>query len=94
MEEPTKKTLLQKIRGTIFFVSVCSLLQGFQSIAGLGTFMYQKEELGLKPETITFISGFIVIPYGLKPVFGYLVDWINSKISKIKSIIFVTDILK
>ena len=95
MEESAKEnSLYQSIRGIIFFISTCSFLQGFQNISSLGIFMYQKEQLNLNPETITFISGFIVIPYGLKPFFGYFVDWLNSKVSKIKYILFVTDIMK
>ena len=87
-------SFLSRIRGTICFVSMCSFLQGFQSICGLGIFMYQKEELGLAPDTISFISGFIVIPYGLKPLFGYFIDWLNTKIWKNKSLLFFTVILK
>lgn len=56
--------------------------------------MYQKEELQLKPETVTFIMGFISFPYGIKPVFGYLIDWLNSKVSKIKHIIFVSNSIR
>jgi hypothetical protein len=73
---------------------MCSFLQGFQSICGLGIFMFQKEELGLAPETIAFISGFVIIPFGLKPFFGYFVDFLNTKIWKIKSVLFVTVITK
>ena len=90
----TNQKCINFFRGITFFVSICSILQGFQNIAKLGTFMYQKEQLFLKPETISIISAFVCLPYAIKPVFGYFMDWLSTKLSRIKYIVFVTCLVK
>ena len=82
------------IFGTLFFVSILSISVGFQTIYGLAQFMYMKEDLHLRPETITFIMVLIDIPFGIKPVFGYLADILFTKIKKVKHLMFLTSLFK
>ena len=82
------------IFGTLFFVSILSVSVGFQTIYSLATFMYMKEELYLRPETITFVMVLIDIPFGIKPVFGYLADILFTKIKKVKHLMFLTSLFK
>ena len=69
---------------------VISFCHGLQSLSSLATFMYQKETIGLAPEVITLINGFIDFPWCVKPLFGYTVDSLVMKISKTKYIVFFT----
>lgn len=78
----------------MFFVMVISFCHGLQDIASLGTFMYQKEQIGLQPETITLIGGLIGFPWCIKPIFGYSVDSLVLKVSKTKYIVFVTALIR
>ena len=82
------------IFGTIFFVSILSSCVGFQAIYDLAQFMYMKEDLNLRPETITFIMMCIDLPFGIKPVFGYLADILFTKINKVKHLMFFTSLVK
>lgn len=82
------------IFGTIFFISVLAGSIGFGAIYDLAQFMYMKEDLNLRPETITFIMMCVDLPFGIKPVFGYLADILFTKISKVKHLIFITSLVK
>lgn len=80
--------------GSTFFVIVISFCHGLQSLAGLATFMSQKDVYMMSPEAITLIGGIIDFPWCIKPVFGYSIDFLVMKISKTKYIIFVTTITR
>jgi hypothetical protein len=94
--QPKTKTqkCIKFFKEETFFVILCSFLQGFQNISRLGIFMFLKEELHLRPETITIILALVVFPYGIKPIFGYGIDWINSRVSRLKTLVFVTSFVK
>lgn len=80
--------------GSTFFVIVISFCHGFQSLAGLATFMTQKDVYMMTPEAITLIGGIIDFPWCIKPIFGYSIDSLVMKISKTKYIVFVTTITR
>ena len=71
------------------YIIVISLVQGLCDIASLAFFIYQKDNLKMEPETIQFLAGIVLIPWCLKPIFGFFFDNIIQKIKKTKYIIIV-----
>ena len=53
--------------------------QGFEGVVSLPLFAYLKEHLNFTPQKIMFISSIITIPWLIKPVFGFLIDFFLSK---------------
>ena len=79
---------------SVVFIVILSLFTGLYSVMSLGLFMYQKDELGLKPKTIQMITGIVDIPWLSKPIFGYFMDVSIRKIKKTKYFIMVMAVIK
>lgn len=75
------------------YIIIISLVQGLCDIAGLSFFIYQKENLKMNPETIQCLAGIVLIPWCLKPIFGFFFDRIIQKIKKTKYIIITTSLI-
>ena len=49
-------------------------VQGILGLARLAVSFFLKDELGLSPAELSVLMGFAVIPWTIKPLFGFLSD--------------------
>lgn len=76
------------------YVVLVSIISGLYSLCSLAFVIYQKDTLKLSPQTIQFYSGLIVIPWSVKPIFGYIIDKLLAKFKKVKYILGISSILR
>ena len=56
------------------FITIISFMQGIYSVANLAIFYYQKNTLQVGSELMQIMVGMIALPWGLKPIFGFIYD--------------------
>jgi len=76
------------------FIIVLSFVMGLYEVVTLPAFIYQKEVLGMSPQTMQVIAGIIGLPWCIKPVFGYIIDILVLKVKKTKYIVLCTASLR
>lgn len=72
------------------FIAVVALVHGFYDLAGLSFLYYQKDIYKLDPQFIQLFGALMLLPFGIKPVFGYISDAILNRIGKTKFVFMVT----
>jgi Na+/melibiose symporter-like transporter len=87
IQDQTSKSSAQNIKSTKIFVSVVAFIHGFYDLAGLSLLYYQKDIFKLDPQFIQLFGAMMLLPFGIKPVFGYLSDRMLNQIGKTKIII-------
>ena len=88
-------SLFERIRiNNIAFIIVIAFLTGLYELTSLSILYYQKDHLKLEPQTIQLLMGLVLVPWTIKPVFGYISDSIIKKIKKTKKVVIVTSLLR
>lgn len=72
------------------FIAIIALIHGFYDLAGLSLLYYQKDIYKLDPQFIQLFGALMLLPFGIKPVFGYISDAILNKIGKTRFVFMVT----
>lgn len=90
----TRESIQDGIVTSKLFIIILSFVMGLYEIVTLPSFMYQKEVLGMSPQTMQVIAGIIGLPWCIKPVFGYIIDTLVLKVKKTKYIVICTASLK
>ena len=85
--------LKQLVTANVFII-VISFMNGLYDIAELSFFYYQKNSLGLEPQTIQMLVGIINLPWCIKPIFGYLCDQLIKWFKGTREIIFICSVLR
>lgn len=76
------------------YIVTVSFISGLYSICALAFLIYQKDTLKLSAQTVQFYSGLIVLPWSLKPIFGYVVDKLLVRFKKVKYILFCSSLMR
>lgn len=77
-----------------YFVIFLSFLMGFEELASLSYFYYQKDYLHLTPAFIQNMKGIIFTPWTLKPIFGFSFDQIMKVLPKSKYLVYICAVIK
>ena len=67
-----------------------SITHGLEKGMKLAIFVYLKDDLGIKADWIVILFTITNAAYGIKPILGYLIDLISTKVSKVKYTVYVS----
>ena len=74
------------------YIIIVSFISGLYSLCSLAFIIYQKDTLKLSPQTVQFYTGIIIMPWSVKPLFGYVIDKILVRVKKVKYILAISSI--